>query len=152
MGLRQRLAGDDGLRILEGRPGDAAEVGHPEIGPSADGQVLAAVNGLVGDGRKANGAVLWSPGVEVSSLDVPDPRGVGGHRVEVGVAEADGVAAPAVEMLEDEAGVACAEEVAPDPEADRRREARPVSQKVVDDLGVGLTARPLQAGDIVAVS
>ena len=151
MGRRQRLAGDDGLRILEYGPGDAAEVGHPETGPSADGQVLAAVDGLVGDGWKANAAVLWSSGVEVSGLDVPDPRGVGG-RMEVGVAEADGVAAYAVEMLEDGAGAACAEEAAPEPEADRRREARAVNKKVVNDLGVGLTAHPLQAGDIVAVS
>ena len=65
------------------------------------------------------------------------------------MAEADGIAAPAIEMLEDEAGVACAEEVAPEPEADRRREARAVSQKVVDDLGVGLTANPLQVGNVV---
>ena len=76
----------------------------------------------------------------------------GRHQVEVRVAEADLVAAPAVEMLEDQAGVACAEEVAPEPEADRRLEARAVSQKVVDDLGIGLTAHPLQTGDIVAVS
>ena len=44
------------------------------------------------------------------------------------------------------------EEIAPESEAERRLEARAVSQKVGDDLGVGLTARPLQAGDIVAVS
>ena len=62
---RRRLAGDDGLRILEGRPGDAAEVRHPETGPPAVGQVLAAVDGLVRDSRKANTVrrtVLWSPG------------------------------------------------------------------------------------------
>ena len=71
-----RLADDDGLCILEGRPGDVAEVGHPETGLSADGQVLAAVDGLVGDGQKANAVRRRSPGAEVSGLDVPHPRRV----------------------------------------------------------------------------
>ena len=64
----------------------------------------------MGGGRKANAArrtVRWNPSAKVGGLDVPDPQeggGVGGHRVEHGVAEADGVAAPAVEVLEVEAG------------------------------------------------
>ena len=109
----------------------------------------------MGDGRKGNAVrrtVLWSPGAEVSVRDVPDPREVGGHRVEVGVAEADGVAAPAVEVFKVEAGVAPSEDVAPEPEAHRRREVGTVRQEVVDDLGVGLTAYPLQMGDVVAVA
>ena len=72
--------------------------------------------------------------------------------MEVGVAEADGVAAPAFEVLEVEAGVAPAEEVAPESVAGRRREVGTVGQEVVDDLGVGLTAHPLQVGDVVAVA
>ena len=169
--LDLRTTDDDQLHV---HLGDAAEVRHPETGPPAAGQVLSAVEGLVGDGGKANAAcptVVWNPGAKVSSLDVPDPqrgggggrpmppalqyfgiqvprsavwmfqtlkwgggvgkawmfqtlggvgRGggggrVGGHRMEVGVAEADGVAVPAVEELEVEAGVAPAEEVAPEP-------------------------------------
>ena len=72
--------------------------------------------------------------------------------MEVGVAEAEGVAAPAVEVLEVEAGVAPAEKVAPEPEAGRRWEVGTVRQEVVDDLGVCLTAHPLQVGDVVAVA
>ena len=54
----------------------------------------------MGDGRKANAVRRRSPGAEVSGLDVPDPRRVSSHRVEVGVAEADGIAAPAIDVLE----------------------------------------------------
>ena len=54
--------------------------------------------------------------------------------------EADGIAAPAVEVLEVEAGVALTEEIASEPEAGRRREVGTVRQEVVADLGVGLTS------------
>ena len=137
-----RLAGDNGLCVLEGRPGDVAEVGHPESGPSANSQVLAVVDGLVGDSRKASIVRPRSPDAEVSSLDVPNPRRVCSHRVEVGVAEADGIAEAAIEVLEVETGIALAEEIAPKPEAGRRREARAVRQEAVNDLGVGLTTHP----------
>ena len=69
----------------------------------------------MGDGRKASTVRTRSPGAEVSSLDVPKPRRVCSHRVEVGVAEADGIAAPAIEVLEVETGIALAEEIAPEP-------------------------------------
>ena len=68
------------------------------------------------------------------------------------MAEADGIAAPAIEVLEVEMGIAHAEEIAPEPEAGRRRETRAFRQEVVDDLGVGLTAHPLQVGNVVAVA
>ena len=137
-----RLAGDNGLCVLEGRPGDVAEVGHPESGPSANSQVLAVVDGLVGDGRKAITVRPRSPGAEVSSLDVPNPRRVCSHRVEVGVAEADGIAETAIEVLEVETGIALAKEIAAEPEAGRRQEAMAVHQVAVNDLGVGLTTHP----------
>ena len=128
-----------------------AEVGHPTR-PSADGQVLPAVDGLVGEGRKANAFRRRSPGAEVSSLDVPDPRRVSSYRVEVGEVEADGIAAPVIEVVEVEMGIALAEEIASEPEAGRHRETRAFRQEVLDDLGVGLTAHPLQVGNIVAVA
>ena len=78
-----RLAGDNSLCVHEGRQEDVAEVGHPVSGPSANSQVLSAVDGLVGDGRKASTVRPRSPGAEVSSLDVPKPRRVCSHRVEV---------------------------------------------------------------------
>ena len=145
-----QLAGDDGLCILEGHPGDLAEVGHRDTGPLAEGQVLAAVDGLVGDGRKANAVRRRSPGAEVSGLDVPDPRRVSSHRVEVGVAEADGIAASAIEVLEFE--IALAEEITSEPETGCHQETRPFRQEVVDVLGVGLTAHPLQVGNVIAVA
>ena len=106
----------------------------------------------MGNGRKASTVRPRSPGAEVSSLDVPNPRRVCSHGVEVGVAEADGIAAPAIEVLEVETGIALAEEIAPEPEAGRRRETRAFHQEVVDDLGVGLTTHPLQVGNVVAVA
>ena len=90
-------------------------------GPSANNQVLAVVDGLVGDGLKTSTVRPRSPGAEVSSLDIPNSRRVCSHRVEIGVAEADGIAAPAIEVLEVEMGIVLAEEIAPEPEAGRRR-------------------------------
>ena len=119
-----RLAGADGLCVLEGHPEDVAEVGHQESGPSANSQVLAAVDGLVWDGRKASTVHPRSPGAKVSSLVVPNPRRVCSHLVEVGVAEADGIAVPAIEVLE----VALTEEITPEPEAGRRSEDGAVRQ------------------------
>ena len=111
-----RLAGDDGLCILKGRPGYVAEVGHPGD-PTFGRRPSPRGCRLVVDGRKANTIHRQSPGAEVSGLDVPDPRRVSSHRVEVGVAEADGIEVPAIEVLEVEAGIALAEEIAPEPEA-----------------------------------
>ena len=74
-------------------------------------------------------------------------RPPGDQRLEVGVAEADGIAVPAVEVLNVEA-----EEIASEPEAGRLREVGTVRQEIMDDLSVGLTAHPLQVGDIVAVA
>ena len=68
------LAGDNGLCILVGHPGDVAEVGHLESGPSANSQVLVAVDGLVGDGRKASTVHPQSPGAEVSRRESPSQR------------------------------------------------------------------------------
>ena len=72
---------------------------------------------------------------------VGDDRKTSSHRVEVGVAEDDGIAAPAIEVLEVETGIAIAEEIAPEPEAG--------CQGI---LGVGLTAHPHQVGNVVAVT
>ena len=72
--------------------------------------------------------------------------------MEVGVAEADGIAAPAIEVLEVETGITLTEEIAPEPKADHHRETRAFRQEVVDDLGVGLTTHLLQVGNVVAVA
>ena len=58
------------------------------------------------------------------------------------MAEADGIAEAAIEVLEVETGIALAEKIAPEPEAGRRREARAVRQEAANDLGVGLTTHP----------
>ena len=146
------VVGDGGLRILEGRPGDAAEVRRPKTGPPAASQVLAAVDGLVWDGRKANAVRRTVLESRSQGRRSGCSRPPGGSAAMGWMAEADGVAAPAVELLKVEAGVAPAEEVAPEPEASRRREVGTVRQEVVDDLGLSLTAHPLQVGDVVAVA
>ena len=64
------------------------------------------------------------------------------------MAEADGIAAPAIEVIEVETGIVLAEEIAPEPEAGRRWETRAFRQKVVDDLGVGFTTYPFQVGNV----
>ena len=130
--------------------GPSQSQSQAETGPSADGQVLAAVDDLVGDDRKAKAVRRRSPGAEVSSLECS--RSPEGQQSSGGVAEADGIAAPAIEVLEVETDIALAEKIAPDPEADRRRETRAFRQEVLDDLGVGLTAHPLQVGNVVAVA
>ena len=84
-------------------------------------------------------------------MDVPNPRRDCSHRVEVGVAGADGIAEAAIKVLEVETGIALAEEIAPEPKAGRRPEARAFRQEVVDD-GIGLTTHPLQVGNVVAVA
>ena len=77
------------------------------------------------DGWKAKGgSVLRYSGVEVGSLDIPDARRIGGCRVKVGVTEAEGITASAVEVLKVKAGVSLAKEVMSELKAGRRREAR----------------------------
>ena len=68
------------------------------------------------------------------------------------MAETNGISASATEVLEVETGIALAEEIAPEPEASRRRETRAFRYEVVDHLGVGLTTHPLQVGNVVAVA
>ena len=87
--------------------------------------VLAAVENLVGEGRKAKGgSVLWYSGVEVGGLDIPDARRISGCRVKVGVTEAEGITASTVEVLEVKAGVSLAKEVMFELKAGCRRKAR----------------------------
>ena len=101
------------------------------VGPAASGfdqqtkDVLAAVENLVGDGRKAKGgSILRYSGVEVGGLDIPDARRIGVCRVKVGVTEAEGITTSAVEVLKVKTGVSLAKEVISELKAGRRREAR----------------------------
>ena len=63
-------------------------------------------------------------GVEVDGLDIPDAQRIGRCGVKVGVTEAEGITASAVEALEVKVGVSLAKRVMSELKAGRHREAR----------------------------
>ena len=114
------------------------EVCHSEtasIGSTAQADnVLVAEEGLAWDDRKAARRVGGFQ-LRDSCLDVLDSRRVGNHLVEVGVAEADGIAVPAVKVFKVQADVVL---IALELETGRRREVWNPRQEVADNLSKGL--------------